>query len=128
MRFRVAITALLSVFACALLSVSPAAFAAAGDTPSAVAAQYGSPDAGDVAHGDDEGGVAPGGDAGDQAPAGAGGNAIQAPRQDANLGGQAGQSGIPFTGYAVIPLMFIGLALLAGGLMLRGGPQRTQQV
>lgn len=123
MRFRIAITALLS--AGALFSASPAAFAQAGDTPSAVVGQYGAvPDT-------DDAGVAPGGDEGNQAPVGAGEDAVQAPRQGANLSpatGQAGQSGIPFTGYALIPLMLIGVALLAGGLMLRGNPQRTPHV
>ncbi|MEJ7826257.1 MAG: hypothetical protein WKF48_12550 [Solirubrobacteraceae bacterium] len=37
----------------------------------------------------------------------------------------AGKSELPFTGFATIPLLLGGLALLAGGLALRRTSQRT---
>jgi hypothetical protein len=47
--------------------------------------------------------------------------AAQAPRQiSASTADE-----LPFTGYAAIPMLFIGLALLGSGLVLRRGSRRS---
>lgn len=50
--------------------------------------------------------------------------AAQAPRQVA----ASTADELPFTGYAAIPMLLIGLALLASGLVLRRGSRRTQEL
>ncbi|HWI06284.1 MAG TPA: hypothetical protein VNT54_02065 [Solirubrobacteraceae bacterium] len=86
-------------------------YSALSTDTSASAAQYGRGEVLPVASGGAGDRMPPGGVAGvtaDSAPA-----AAQAPRQVA-------ASSLPFTGYAAIPLLLAGLALLAGGLVLRG--------
>lgn len=70
--------------------------------------------------------VAPTGGSGEEttgAPGGTGPETAgaQAPRQLA--AGEAAE--LPFTGYLAIPLLLLGLALLAAGLVLRGGVRST---
>ena len=119
------------------------------DTLNAVAAQYGfgttppllgnntaaNPPAGPAPAGTT--GPAPAGTAG---PAPAGGNvpgndttanppadAGVAPAAQAGAAGSPGSPKLPFTGYAAVPVLLIGLAFLVGGLLLRRGPRRLQQ-
>jgi hypothetical protein len=71
-------------------------------------------DAGDVRGEEDFGGGVGGGD--DDAPAGA--EDVQPTRQ-AEAGAQGEEDQLPFTGFAAIPVLLGGVALLTGGLVLR---------
>lgn len=146
MKSRLAITALLAVGA--LMSSGGAALgiSALSTDLSAGAAQYGQPaqqapgpqqvagapaGGGEVLGETAEGGSGPAGEegvagardegavAGEQASSPAA--TAQAPRQVAAAQGDQ----LPFTGYAAIPLLLVGLALLASGLVLRRGSRGT---
>lgn len=141
MKSRLAIIALLATGA--LMSTSGAALgiSALSTDLTASSAQYGTPaaptaGAGDVlagggAGGPQDDGAGAGGPQDDGAGAGRGGVAgaqesggvagAQAPRQiAASQGGE-----LPFTGYAAIPLLLVGLLLLGSGLVLRRGTRGT---
>ncbi len=137
MTSRIVITAVIATGALASSAGAALAASALSTDTNASAAQYGSPSpqsttlgggsegnpsgpsgGGAGGGGPSGGGVAGGGGpsaggvagAGTQAPA-----ASQAPRQlEAQSAGR-----LPFTGYAAIPLLLIGLALLSGGVVLR---------
>jgi hypothetical protein len=122
MRFRIAIVSMLALgFALSGGGVGLAVSGLVG-SDNASTAQYGqstTPGQGQVLGEGNSGG--PGGGA--KAPSGGPGNtaptttreqAAQAPRQLSQPG-----STLPFTGWATIPVILIGLVLVAGGLMLR---------
>ena len=68
---------------------------------------------------DDGGGVLPDSDEGDN-NGGGGGNSPEANVQPARQFESAGTGGsLPFTGFAAIPVLLLGLALLTGGMVLR---------
>ena len=126
MKSRLAITALLATGA--LMSSGGAALgvSALSTDLTASSAQYGAP-AGDTAPGGTLGETSEGGPqnrgggdvAGERQSGGVAG--AQAPRQVASS--QADE--LPFTGYASIPLLLVGLALLASGLVLRRSTRGT---
>ena len=102
-----------------LLAGGTSAMAASAltDTMNATAAQYG------VA------GIAPaGGLLGNDTAANPSGNASVAPVAQAGAAGSPGSPKLPFTGYAAVPVLLIGLAFLVGGLLLRRSPRRLQQI
>jgi hypothetical protein len=101
------------------LSTTGAGLAITGATGNATTAQYGhnpgheQPDQGDVLGGSDQGNAPASGTEG----ANSNGSGVQPARQvetGANSGGQ-----LPFTGFAAIPVLIGGIALLGGGLVLR---------
>ena len=99
-----------------LLSGGTSAMAASAltDTMNATAAQYGpAPAAGDVL--------------GNDTAANPSGNASVAPVPQAGAAGSPGSPKLPFTGYAAVPVLLIGLAFLVGGLVLHRSPRRLQQ-
>lgn len=99
--------ALIAMLACGLLMTGSGAalgVSALSDSPSASVAQYGPSDDEEVL------GKGPGGQ--ERPPA-----AVAQPSRQVEAGG-GGK--IPFTGYAAIPTLLIGIALLAMGLILRG--------
>lgn len=60
------------------------------------------------------------GEVAEEQPAGEAQPSVQAPRQVA----QAGDGELPFTGFASIPVLLLGIALLSAGLVLRRGARR----
>jgi len=125
MRSRLAIIAML-VFG-GLLSTGGGALAVSGfssQQDNAAAGQYGpsnEEDNGDQGVlGEDEsgGGSAPAG--GQENNGGGGDNGVQPARQvEAGAQGTGGEEQLPFTGFAAIPILLGGVALLATGLALR---------
>ena len=103
-----------------LLSGGTSAMAASAltDTMNATAAQYG------VAEPAPAGGNVLGNDT----AANPSGNASVAPVPQAGAAGSPGSPKLPFTGYAAVPVLLIGLAFLVGGLLLRRSPRRLQQI
>jgi hypothetical protein len=147
MRSRLAITSMLAFGVLMTSSGAALGVSALSTTPSASQAQYGTsvpvdeesevlgttvvtppptsvdegPDSevrGDVAQGGEDGDVAAT-TAGDDAPLAA----AQASRQ---LESGSGGAELPFTGYAAVPTLLIGIGLLAMGLILRRNPGRAQ--
>ena len=127
MTSRIAITALLAIGA--LMGSAGAAFAtsALSTDTSASAAQYGQAPGQQAAPTLGSGGNGPGAGPGAGSPAGPRAGvagvtadsppptaAAQAPRQV-----QGDSDSLPFTGFAAIPLLLVGLALLTCGLVLR---------
>lgn len=125
MTSRIAITALLAIGA--LMGSAGAAFAtsALSTDNSASAAQYGQAPNQQVAPTLGSGGNGPGAGPGAGAPAGprAGVAGVTAdsppPTAAAQAPRQAQGDSLPFTGFAAIPLLLVGLALLTCGLVLR---------
>ena len=122
MRSRLAIIAML-VFG-GLLSTGGGALAVSGFTSqqdNAAAGQYGpsTADKGDQGVlGEDESG-GPAAETEDN-PGGGGDNAVQPARQvEAGVQATGGEEQLPFTGFAAIPILLGGVALLATGLALR---------
>ena len=147
MRSRLAITSMLAFGLLMTSSGAALGVSALTTTPSASQAQYGQPQGnnpqgnnpqvlGDVAEDDQPGESTLGGGGngevagqsaggGEVAGQGAGGGeaplaAAQAPRQLES--GQGAE--LPFTGYAAVPTLLIGIGLLAMGLILRRNPSR----
>ncbi len=122
MRSRLAIIAML-VFG-GLLSTGGGALAVSGfssQQDNAAAGQYGPSNTGDQGDqgvlGEDESG-GPAGESEDN-PAGGEDNAVQ-PERQVEAGVQAsGEEQLPFTGFAAIPILLGGVALLTTGLVLR---------
>ena len=118
MRSRLAIIAML-VFG-GLLSTGGGALAIGGFTSqqsNAAQAEYGG-----VQGEEDEGdqGTLGEEDSGGSAPAGGGDDGTQPARQvEAGAQGTGGEEQLPFTGFAAIPILLGGVALLASGLVLR---------
>jgi len=80
---------------------------------------------GDVAEGGDDG---EGGEDGDVAGTSAGGGNDDPPVAAAQASRQLesdGRAELPFTGYAAVPTLLIGIGLLAMGLILRRNPGRA---
>jgi hypothetical protein len=106
-----------------LLSTSGASLAISGfasESGTASEAQYGGTrDEGDVL-GDEESGSP--GEPG--RPGTTGGDEVQERRQ-VEAGSQGGGEQLPFTGFAAIPILVAGVALLAGGLLLRRDTARA---
>lgn len=97
----------------------------------AVAAQYGAAaPTGQVLGIQTEGGGAPGsstpasGVAG-ETTSGSNPSGTTADTQPARQVSAATASGLPFTGFAAIPLMLLGLLTLAGGVLIRRGTKRS---
>jgi hypothetical protein len=107
MRSRLAITAILAFGLLMTGSGAALGVSALSTSPSASVAQYG-----DVAEGEEVAGTAGG------APPAA---AAQASRQLES----DGSAELPFTGYAAVPTLLIGIGLLAMGLILRRNPGRA---
>jgi len=109
-----------------LLSTTGAGLAVSGlSGDNASISQYAapSPNGGGGVLGDQDSGVggdeAPadnGGGGGDEAPAAGGGNDVQPARQ---VEAGANNNELPFTGFAAIPVLIGGIALLSAGLVLR---------
>jgi hypothetical protein len=120
MRSRLAIIAML-VFGM-VLSTGGGALAVSGfSNPSGNAAlqEYGGDDDQGVLGEDDSGGPAGGTEDNNGGPAGAEANDTQPARQvEAGAQGTGGDQ-LPFTGFAAIPILLGGIALLASGLVLR---------
>ena len=122
MRSRLAIIAML-VFG-GLLSTGGGALAVSGfssQQDNAAATQYGpsNDDQGDQGVlGEDESG-GPAAETEDN-PGGGGDNAVQPARQvEAGVQATGGEEQLPFTGFAAIPILLGGVALLTAGLVLR---------
>jgi hypothetical protein len=104
------------------LSGNPSASTAAYPSTTPTATPTASPGGGGVLGDTDQGSgqnVSPedtGG--GGTSPSGGGGNAVQPARQ-VEAGANTSGSSLPFTGFAAIPILFGGLVLLGGGLVLR---------
>lgn len=150
MRSRLAITSMLAFGVLMTSSGAALGVSALSTTPSASQAQYGQvlgesvegeePGAptlggggnGEVA-GDSAGGGDGGGDggevAGDSADGEVAGDSADAPLATAQASRQLesdGSAELPFTGYAAVPTLLIGIGLLAMGLILRRNPGRAQ--
>jgi hypothetical protein len=123
MRSRLAIIAML-VFGM-VLSTGGGALAVSGFTSqsgSAATQQYGDKkDEGDQGVlGEEESGGPAGGQENAGAPAGAEDQGTQPARQvEAGAQGTGGEEQLPFTGFAAIPILLGGIALLSAGLVLR---------
>ncbi len=118
MRSRLAIIAML-VFGM-VLSTGGGALAVSGFTSqqdNAAQGQYGS----NNNNGDDEGGDVLGEDeSGNPTPDNGGGNEGSQPARQVEAGAQgSGGEELPFTGFAAIPILLGGVALLTSGLVLR---------
>jgi len=113
-----------------LLSTAGAGLAVSGlaGGNDASVAQYGQGNnnvLGEQDQGDDSQDVLPeddsgNGPAGGSAPSGGSGGGVQPSRQ-VEAGAEAGATGsqLPFTGFAAIPILLIGIAMLTAGLVLR---------
>jgi hypothetical protein len=103
-----------------LFSTTGAGLAISGLTTSnnASVAQYGGTE-GDNGNGP-QGGVEgqSGGGAGTSNPSGGNGSGLQ-PAQQVEVGASGGGGQLPFTGYAAIPILLGGIALLSMGLIIR---------
>ena len=108
-----------------LLSTAGAGLAVSGISGNAAVEQYGTPTAdktptrgGGVLGDEDEGtGVQPSDEAGGgEQPADEEGTGVQPSRQ---VEAGANDNELPFTGFAAVPILIGGIALLAGGLVLR---------
>jgi hypothetical protein len=154
MRSRLAITSMLAFGVLMTSSGAALGVSALSTTPSASQAQYGTgvtvvtPDvlgvpADDVAGDEGAGGqpptlggdepdsevrgdVAQGGEDGDVAATTAGDDAPLAAAQASRQLESDGSAQLPFTGYAAVPTLLIGIGLLAMGLILRRNPGRAQ--
>ncbi len=113
MRSRFALTIMIAVGM--LMSGGGAALAVSGlsATGSAAVAQYGAP--GPANGGQHPGANVIGGGVSTPQPT------VQAPRQ---VAASSAGGGLPFTGYAAIPVLLIGLGLLVAGVMLRSRAPR----
>jgi hypothetical protein len=151
MRSRLAITSMLAFGLLMTSSGAALGVSALTTTPSASQAQYGEDgqvlgvtaeddldsgeldDGGPILGGDDEGG---GGDVAGTTTGGSGdvagtsaGDSADAPLAAAQASRQLesdGSAQLPFTGYAAVPTLLIGIGLLAMGLILRRNPGRAQ--
>ena len=115
MKARIGIIMMLTFGVLVVGSGAAVGYSALSTDTTASAAQYGRGEVLPFSAGGGEG-APPSGVAGvsaDSPPA-----AAQAPRQVSG-------SSLPFTGYAAIPLLLAGLALLAGGLVLRARTERA---
>jgi len=150
MRSRLAITSMLAFGVLMTSSGAALGVSALSTTPSASQAQYGprvtavTPDvlsdsaddvAGDEGAGgqpptlggdEPDSGVAQGGEDGDVAATTAGDDAPLAAAQASRQLESDGSAELPFTGYAAVPTLLIGIGLLAMGLILRRNPGRAQ--
>ncbi len=103
-----------------LFSTTGAGLAISGLTTSnsASIAQYGGEqgDNGNNAQGGVEG--QSGGGSGTDNPSGGNGSGLQ-PTQQVEVGASGGSGQLPFTGYAAIPILLGGIALLSMGLVIR---------
>jgi hypothetical protein len=124
MRSRIAILATLALGM--VLSTGGAGLAVSGfasQSDNAAQSQYGksapTPDEGgnDVLGEEDSGGPAGGGD--ESSPAGAETESQPARQVEAGAQGDSGDEQLPFTGFAAIPVLLGGVALLTTGLVLR---------
>jgi hypothetical protein len=155
MRSRLAITSMLAFGVLMTSSGAALGVSALTTTPSASQAQYGevlgesvegeepgAPTLGGGGNGEVAGDSAGGGDggevagdsadgevAGDSADGEVAGDSADAPLATAQASRQLesdGSAELPFTGYAAVPTLLIGIGLLAMGLILRRNPGRAQ--
>ncbi len=96
-----------------LLSTTGAGLAISGFSGSAAREQYGTPTSSGVLPAEDKGAVA-----GEEAAGPNNGNSLQPTRQ-VEAGTNSGSEQLPFTGFAAIPVLLGGIALLSAGLILR---------
>ncbi len=101
-----------------LLSTTGAGLAVSGlSGDNASIAEYTTPTGAGVLGDQDTGsGTQPSNNGGGNAPAGGGGNNVQPARQ---VEAGANNTSLPFTGFAAIPVLLGGIALLSAGLVLR---------
>jgi hypothetical protein len=124
LRTRIAIIAMLVLgFA---FSGSAVGLAISGSSPSQTAAQsqYGAPGGSGVlgetvTGGEGSGGTNPSEESTPDTSTGVADDTTEAARQQTVESGDTSPSSLPFTGFAAIPVLLIGLALLGGGFMLR---------
>jgi hypothetical protein len=104
-----------------LLSTTGAGLAISGFSGSAATSQYGTPAPSGVLPAEDKGSVAgeeKGSVAGEEAAGPDKANSLQPTRQ-VEAGTESGSEQLPFTGFAAIPVLLGGIALLSTGLILR---------
>lgn len=133
MRSRLAITSMLAFGVLMTSSGAALGVSALSTTPSASQAQYGQV-LGESVEGEEPGAPTLGGGgngevAGDSADGEVAGDSADAPLATAQASRQLesdGSAELPFTGYAAVPTLLIGIGLLAMGLILRRNPGRAQ--